>query len=473
MKLFGLEITRAKAVPDGLQTVSDRGAWYPIIREPFTGAWQQNREIRRETILANHAVFACLTIISSDIAKCGMYLKQRDPDGIWIPVSNPAYTPVLRRPNGYQTFQQFVENWVISKLIFGNTYVLLERDNRNVVVAMYVLDPLRTKALVAPDQSVYYQIGKDNLSGLEEDVTVPATEVIHDRWPITLHPLMGMPPLMACNLAASTSQNIQSQSDAFFHNGARPGGLITSTNVIKKEEADAIRVRWEDTYRGHGYGRIAVMGNGFEYKSIVTDAVDAQLVEQLGSAGKIVTTAFNVPAYMVGVGETPDYNNIEALNYQYYSQCLQKLIEAIEGLVDYGLGLADDLCVEFDIENLIRMDTATKIKSYAEAITGGLMKPDEGRAKLNLPKVKGGDAVYLQQQNYSLEALAKRDAQDNPFAKATDGVSPATVSAPAAADNGEQKELQLTLLEQFLERRTKSNSGVNIHCDQKASVDDR
>jgi phage portal protein BeeE len=43
------------------------------------------------------------------------------------------------------------------------------------------------------------------------------------------------------------------------------------------------------------------------------------------------------------------------------------------------------------------------------------MAPDEGRAKLNLPPVPGGKYPYLQQQNYSLEALAKRDASD-PFA---------------------------------------------------------
>lgn len=442
MKLFGLEISRAKAVPDGLQSVNDRGGWYPIIREPFTGAWQQNREIRRETIIANFAVFSCLTIIASDVAKCELCLKEEDADGIWNEISSASFSPVLAKPNGYQTTQQFIENWIISKLIFGNTYVLLERDNRNVVIAMYVLDPLRTKALVAPDQSVYYQIGKDNLSGLEQDITIPASEVIHDRWPVTIHPLMGMPPLMACNLAASTSQNIQSQSNAFFHNGARPGGLITSANSIKKEDADAIRARWEDTYRAGGYGRIAVMGNGFEYKSIVETAVNSQLVEQLGSAGKIVTTAFNIPAYMVGIGDFPtSLNTVEFLNYQYYAQCLQKLFEAIEGLLDVGLGLAENRCIEFDIDNLIRMDTATKIKSYTEAITGGLMKPDEGRAKMNLPKTAGGDQVYLQEQNYSLAALAKRDALDNPFGAKT----PAPVAAkpdPAAPPAQPAKEFE-------------------------------
>jgi phage portal protein BeeE len=32
-----------------------------------------------------------------------------------------------------------------------------------------------------------------------------------------------------------------------------------------------------------------------------------------------------------------------------------------------------------------------------------------------LPPVAGGDSPYMQQQNYSLEALAKRDTQEDPF----------------------------------------------------------
>jgi phage portal protein BeeE len=58
------------------------------------------------------------------------------------------------------------------------------------------------------------------------------------------------------------------------------------------------------------------------------------------------------------------------------------------------------------------------------------MAPNEGRAKFDLKPVKGGDSPYLQQQNYSLEALAKRDAQADPFAPAT---PPATKPAPVSA----------------------------------------
>ena len=70
------------------------------------------------------------------------------------------------------------------------------------------------------------------------------------------------------------------------------------------------------------------------------------------------------------------------------------------------------------------MDTATKVKSVSEAIGAGFMAPNEGRQKFDLPPVQGGDSPYLQQQNYSLAALDKRDNSANPMA---------APGAPAAA----------------------------------------
>src|SRR5690606_18147617 len=107
---------------------SNRG-WFPLIRESFSGAWQRNIELKPESILSFHAVFACQTLIASDIAKLRVKLVE-DRDGIWTEVSRPAYSPVLRKPNHFQNRIQFFESWVLSKLQSGNTYALKGRDGR-------------------------------------------------------------------------------------------------------------------------------------------------------------------------------------------------------------------------------------------------------------------------------------------------------------------------------------------------------
>ena len=68
---------------------------------------------------------------------------------------------------------------------------------------MYVLDPARVTPLVSPDGGVYYQLGRDDLSGLDPiGITVPASEIMHDMMCPIFHPLCGVSPLYACGVSA-------------------------------------------------------------------------------------------------------------------------------------------------------------------------------------------------------------------------------------------------------------------------------
>jgi len=442
VRLFGLEISRAKAAPGTQAWSSSSGGWWPIIREPFTGAWQRNMEERTDTLVAYHAVYSCITLIASDIAKCRLRLVE-DTDGIWTETWSPAFSPVLDKPNNYQTRIQFVESWMTSKLINGNTYVLKQRDQRGVVTELYVLDPTRIKVLVAPDGQIYYELAADNLAGVRDTLTVPASELIHDMTTVRFHPLCGLPPMAPASLAATHGLDIQRNSISLFRNGGRPGGILTpdGPRAMSKEDHERLKQQWEQEYTGMNSGRVAIFSNGLKYQPMAQPAKDAQLIEQLGLSSKMVCSAFSVPAHMVGVGDPPSYNNIEALNQQYLGGCLQKHIEAIELCLDEGLGLTHvpgrKYGTEFDLDGLLRMDTATLIKSEAEAVRGGIKAPNEARKRLNLGPVTGGDTPYLQHQDYSLAALAKRDASDDPFGTAAPAPAPVTADDEPEEDDGD------------------------------------
>jgi len=422
MQFLGLSITRKKAPAGQLASPSGRGGWWPIVRESFTGAWQKNVEIERDSVLSFHAVFACQTLIASDVAKLRIKLVAKDSDGIWGEVTNTAYSPVLRKPNAYQNRIQFVESWVLSKLQSGNTYALKQRDGRNVVTALHVLDPGRVKPLVADDGSVYYELNTDHLSGLSGPVIVPASEIIHDRFNCFFHPLVGLSPIFANGLASTQGLSIQSSATKFFQNGSQPGGVLTAPGAISDETAGRLKAHWDTNYSGANVGKVAVLGDGLAYTAMAVKAVDAQLIEQLKWTAEVVCSTYHVPPYKIGIGVQPTFNNVQALNIEYYSQCLQVLIEAMELCLDEGLATGENLGTEFDVDNLLRMDSVTQMSVLKEG--AGILKIDEMRAKLDKKPTAGGDAVYLQQQNYSLAALAKRDAQEDPFG----------TSAPAAPE---------------------------------------
>jgi HK97 family phage portal protein len=411
MRIFGFTIARTADLQKqiGLSSIlNNRGGWLPIIREPFAGAWQQGVEIKRDLVLTQHAVFACMTLIASDIAKLRCRLVERDANGIWKEASNPAYSPVLRKPNGIQTRIQFWESWMLSKLSNGNAYVLKGRDARDVVTTMHVLDPNRVQPLVSPGGEVFYRLGSDNVSGLETDITVPAREIIHDRMNCLFHPLVGLSPIFAAALAAQQSLNIQTDAANFFANGAMPAGVLTAPGEISESTAREMKEEWDAKFSGKNAGKVAVLGSGLKFEAMRMQSTDAQLVEQLRWTADVVCSAFHVPPYKIGIGAMPSYNNIQALNVEYYSQALQIQIESAELLLDEGLAIKDPFGTEFDIDDLLRMDTVTQTTAAKEAVAGSIMAPNEGRRKLNLPPVKGGEEPLSQQQNWPLGVLAER-----------------------------------------------------------------
>jgi HK97 family phage portal protein len=411
-----------KAIP-GAYPVAGHGGWIGLIRESFPGAWQRNLTVSVDTALTYSAVFRCNSLISSDIAKMRIKLVRPTDAGVWEETENPAFSPVLRTPNRWQTHNQFFANWLESKLIHGNTYVLKSRDNRRVVNSLHVLDPSLVTVLVAPDSSVFYELRTDHLAGLQApSITVPESEIIHDRMNTFHHPLVGISPISAASLAIVAGMNIQQSSARFFERGGRPGGILTAPGHINEDTARRLKEAWDANYGAGGpeIGKTAVLGDGIEYKPIMMTASDAQLIEQLRFSAETVASAFGVPLYMIGIGPPPTYTNIEALQGQYYAQCLQAHIEAIEVLLDKGLGLGpgsgNQYGTQFDLNGLLRMDSKTRAETAAAAVKSGTVAPNEARRKwFDLGPTPGGETPYMQEQQWPLAHLAARPLPGRPI----------------------------------------------------------
>ncbi len=414
MKLLGLEISIAKkaaiASPLYSSSVYDRG-WWPVVQEPFAGAWQRNKPLIIGNALQNATLYRCVSMIAADVAK--MRLKLIEQVGrVWQETMAPAFTPVLTKPNRYQTRIQFFETWLISKLRTGNTYVLKERDNRNIVKAMYVLNPHRVKPLKASDGSIFYELNTDELAGIPEDrVVVNDDDIMHDRMNCLFDSLVGMPPLYCANAPAMSSLAMQEFSSTFFVNAARPSGILTAPGEINDEQRERLKRAMEQGYSEVNRGKVAVMGSGLKFEAMQQNAVDSQLIEQLKHTDESICAAFGIPAFMVGVKDPPNYNNAELLDLQYYKQCLQSQIENVELVLSEGLGLINaGYRAEFDLTGLFRMDSQTQITVLAQAVDKGILTHNEARYILGYNDLPGGDTLFAQQQMFPLEVLENRTA---------------------------------------------------------------
>ena len=395
MKLFGYEIRKA------LQpAISGSSGWFPLIRESVSGAWQASETVEATTALAHSAVFACVSLISSDIGKLPIRFASRKAE-YWTPAAH-QYDALLRKPNDYQNRSQFISAWISSKLLHGNTYALKRRNARGQIESLHLLDPKTVTPLVSTDGGIFYQLQSSNLANIKDPVTVPAREIIHDRGITPFHPLIGVSPLTAASLAALQGIAIQQNSNAFFKNGSRPGGVLTAPGLIPADAAERLRQQWQDNYTGANAGKVAVLGDGLKYEAMTVNANDAQLIEQLHFSAQDVARAFHVPAWKLGAGPSAPYTSSEATNLQYLCDCLQAHIESLELALDDGLDLPPDQRTELDESSLLRLDAKTRTEVLAASVSAGLLTINEARASEGRAPVAGGDEIFRQLQDVPL-----------------------------------------------------------------------
>lgn len=417
MKIFGLSITRSSkdAVVEGEKALNsirpNRGGWWRIL-EPFSGAWQQNVEEKRADLLTYPTLYACIYRISSDIGKLPFRLRTRQ-NGIWIDTSNTAYDPVLKKPNGFQTEGQFREYWLLTKLTQGNAYILKRRDNRGVVVDLYVLDPERVMPMVSDSGAVFYQLQTDALSTLTANyptanLTVPASEIIHDRCMTLHHPLVGIPPLAAAYWPALKNMKIMRSATEFFANNAQPGGILTAPAGMSEDDAEDVKRYWASNFTGANAGRVAIVGADMKFTPFAMKSIDSQMVEQMRYSDEQICQPFGIPPFKVGIGTIPSGLGVDGINQLYYADALQTHIEHMEALLDEGLRISAPLGVELDLEPLLRMDEAKRAEVETKLVQGKIKTPDEGRARFNLASTGGGGTLWGQHQDYPLGVLEQR-----------------------------------------------------------------
>src|SRR5690606_16736092 len=131
---------------------------------------------------------------------------------------------------------------------------------------------------------------------------------------------------------------------------------------------------------------------------------------------------FGVPPIMVGhaaQGQTMWGTGVEQIILQWMTTGLNPLAKRIEARIKKQLIRPTGnrrRYAEFNREALLQMDSTAKANFLSSMTQNGLMTRNEGRAKLNLPRVEGADQLTAQTNLAPLDRLGA--ATDDQAARA-------------------------------------------------------
>lgn len=377
------------------------------------------------------AVYACVMAIARAISMC--YPKHIIVDPTTKKraesMSSPAAV-VMNKPNSYETWPQFILNAIASMMFYGESFVVLVRDDRGAITAMHLLPPRSCSPYVeSTTGAIYYSIGANPMDIKGTSAMAPARDIMHLRRYTPRHPLIGESDLTAAALAMGINVSLSGNQAAFFSQMSRPSGILSTEQTITKDQMLQLRAAFEEQSKGMNAGKIPVLSNGLKFQQLSVSSQDAQVIEVQRMTMEDIARVFGVPLPVIGDLSHATMANVEATINYWLATGLGSILENIERSFDAAFGLSPNEYIEFDTIALLRVDFTARVNGLTKGVQGGLLSPNEAREREGLQPVDGGDTVFLQKQMVSIDMLA--DIQAAELAAARNAAKPAPVTQPA------------------------------------------
>jgi HK97 family phage portal protein len=371
-----------------------------------------------ETALRSTVVLACVRVLSSSVAGLPLHLYRRLPDGgKELARENPLYRVLHDTPNSWQTSYEWREQMMLHLLTHGQAFV--EISGAGPQTQLIVLHPSRMKVERIESGRLRYTYRE--ASGAS---TVYAQDAImHLRW-MSDDGVNGLVPVELAKDAIGLARACEIHGAAFFANGARPGIVLSTDQMLSPEAAENTRNQWERAHRGPDKAqRTAVLQGGLKVNEFGGNNQEAQFLEARRFQVEEVCRIYGVPPHLVGDLSRSSYSNIEQQSLDYLQNGLMPWLRRIESAISRDLITDGDLFAEFDTRGALRADAAGRSAYYSQMATLGVLSVNDIRAAENMNPVEGGDERFVQ---LNMTTLTKAAAQPEPV--------PATVVEEVVVD---------------------------------------
>ena len=118
---------------------------------------------------------------------------------------------------------------------------------------------------------------------------------------------------------------------------------------------------------------------------------------------------FGVPDVMIGGGANSSNAwpaSMEQQILMFLNFTIQPYLDEWESAVkDSFLRSEVDVFIDHDVSNFIKMDSNSRANFLSKLVQNGLLTRNEGRSRLNLPEVEGGDELTVQTNLSPLDQL--------------------------------------------------------------------
>lgn len=328
-------------------------------------------------------VFRALQILSTSAGQ--LPIEQHRGQKV-LPLESTS--SVIRRPDPSTSRSQWVQEAVLSLATDGNLFLRVVRSKKGEVSAVQVLPPREVTISEDPRTGArkYWYAGH-----VQE-------EILHEKFMPIPGQVRGLGPIQAARQEIAGALDVREYASGWFNKGGQPSGLLTGTSIQSAEQSQATMRAWNMAAQDpDNPSRVRVLGGDLKYTPLQLSPEDAQWLDVRKFTVTDISRLFGIPSALMLVsldGNSLTYSNVEqewvAFTRFTLIEYLRKIEEALTELAPVGAK------ARFNLEALLRSDTAGRYKSYSLGISSGFITPNEAREHEGLEPLTAKDIQNIQ-----------------------------------------------------------------------------
>jgi HK97 family phage portal protein len=367
----------------------------------FGGGWGVRSatgiQITQQTAMACDAVMACVSLLAEDVAKLKPRLVQRFEDGRRKPAVNQPFHQLTRRPNDWQTWQEFATMMMVGLLLRGNGYAVIVRDGRGRPIYLVPINPDKVGLWESPSGDLFYMVNRTGLHEMAKLATVPflvpAADMFHLKG-LSANGLLGLSKISLNRESIGLALAQEQQAARWLGNGARPSGILTTDAKLTPEVAQRCKDNWQSAQGGiANSGKTAVLEMGLKWQPLSMTSQDIEFIASRTFQLHEVARLWRVPPHMIGELTKATNNSLTQLSQEYVNYTLSTYTEMWSQRAAVTFDFPDGVELIFDMSILLRGDVATRYQNYRLGQQGWLTC-NEIRDAEGLDPVADGDKIF-------------------------------------------------------------------------------
>lgn len=348
--------------------------------------------VTAETALKISAVYRCVDVIAKTMASLPLHLYEEKDGGKAKAKRHPLYRILLQQSNKDTTAYHFWHMYLVNLLLTRGAFAKIERNPAGRIVGLWNIPTCRVSRIyvnsVNGERYIYVTDDDGRTETLRDGdfMYTPSLRFTSDLQPND--------PIAMASEVLGLTMDLNGYAKTAFEEGTNPGGFLEYPEHL----SDIAYTRLKDSFNASFAGvknshRWIPLEEGAKASPFSRDLEKSQALESRKFAVNEICRIFGVPPHLVYDLDRATFSNIEQQSIEFVQNCITPMSVQIEQTIYKDLLLEREkerYFAKFNVNALLRGDTAARTAYYNSARQNGWLNGDEIRELEDMDRMPGG-----------------------------------------------------------------------------------